>query len=42
MTNNALTLRRIVKARRAMMNARNTKFQAFWANVAEALQKTHG
>lgn len=40
MTNDALTLRRIVKARRAMMNACNPKFQAYWAQVVRALQKT--
>lgn len=40
MTNNALTLRRIVKARRAMMNAQNPKFKEYWARVVEELQKS--
>lgn len=38
MTNNTLTIRRINKARRAMMRAQNPKFRLFWYNVMETLQ----
>lgn len=39
MTDNALTLRRITKARRAMMRSEDPQFQKFWAGVVQKLQE---
>lgn len=39
MTDNTLTLRRITKARRAMMRAQDPSFRKFWSTVAQQLQE---
>lgn len=39
MTSTTIATRRVVKARRAMMNARNPEFKNYWRQVAETLAK---
>lgn len=39
MTSTTIATQRIVKARRAMMNAQNPEFKDYWRNVAETLAK---
>lgn len=38
----ALTLRRVVMCRKAMMRAQNHKFREFWAKTAMSLIQSHG
>lgn len=44
MTSTTIATQRIVKARRAMMNAQNPEFKDYWRKVVEALTKAvdHG
>jgi len=37
----AITLRRIVNARRAMMNAQDPKFKEFWQSVIHRLSEAY-
>ena len=39
MTVTTIAAQRVIKARRAMMNARNPEFKDYWRNVAETLAK---